>query len=326
MKALEIFLLFFALLCSVYLLMYSAKKVQNGLIIVTKKAHLKEFFLGFLILGIFTNMPETLIALISANSAPELSLGNLLGGAAILLTLGIGSIVVKFGSIRFPRRIFREGDFFVGLIQVFFILFVLIDLEVNLVESIILILFYILYIRSVAHRFNIHVTRSLFGMDIKSFFNVGNAKLYISVFVSVILLLVSANVIVEISKVLATALSIPIALVGIFVLGVGTNIPEIAILLTSNKDDRSEKELALGSVLGSVFIRTIILGVLGLVSGGFVIKDYIVIVPTIVILSLALLMLIVFVLRNKDISRVEGIMLLALYASLIVSEVLILFN
>jgi len=324
MKVLEIFLLFFALLCSVYLLMYSAKRVENSLIKVTKRAHLKEFFLGFLILGIFTNMPETLIAFISANSAPELSLGNLVGGATILLTLGIGSIVIKFGSIKFPRRIFTEGDFIVGLIQVFFILFVLIDLEVNIVESIILILFYILYIRSVSHRFNIHITRSVFNADIRSFFNFGNARLYISVFISVLLLLISANVIVEISKVLATALSIPIALVGIFVLGIGTNIPEIAILLTSNKGARSEKELIFGSILGSIFIRTIILGLLGIVSGGFIIKDYVVIIPTIVILSIALFMLIVFVLRNKDISKVEGIMLVALYISLIVSELLIL--
>jgi len=262
--------------------------------------------------------------LISANTAPELSLGNLVGGATILLTLGIGSIVIKFGSIKFPRRIFTEGDFIVGLIQVFFILFVLIDLEVNVVESIILILFYILYIRSVAHRFNIHVTRSLFGMDIRSFFNFGNAKLYISVFVSVILLLVSANVIVEVSKALSLSLGIPIALVGIFILGVGTNIPEIAILLASKKEARSEKELIFGSILGSVFIRTIILGVLGVVSGGFVIKDYIVIIPTIVILSLALLCLIVFVIRNKDINRIEGIVLMALYFSLIISEILIL--
>ena len=164
----------------------------------------------------------------------------------------------------------------------------------------------------------------MFNADIRSFFNFGNARLYISVFISVLLLLISANVIVEISKVLATALSIPIALVGIFVLGIGTNIPEIAILLTSNKGARSEKELIFGSILGSIFIRTIILGLLGIVSGGFIIKDYVVIIPTIVILSIALFMLIVFVLRNKDISKVEGIMLVALYISLIVSELLIL--
>lgn len=309
----------------IIVLIKSAKQVENNLINVSRKTHFKEFFVGFVILGLLTNLPEAVIVLMSADTAPELSVGNLFGGALILSTLILGLITLKFGTIKFRYK-FEERDLLIGLAQIFFSIVVISDGYVSVVESVLLLVTYLVYIRSVNHKFQFYSRKTLSNFDIRIFLKKGNLKLLVSTTVSILLLVLSAHFIVQVSEQITTSLSIPLAFFGLFVLGIGTNIPEIAILLTANKEQNEEKDLTVGSVLGSIFIRSGLLGLLGIVSGGFIIHDMVILIPTIVILLISTILFGVFSWSNKNLTKFEGTLLISAYIALIISEILVLSN
>ncbi|MCS7317653.1 MAG: hypothetical protein NZZ41_05005 [Candidatus Dojkabacteria bacterium] len=322
----DIFITISILICFLILLIKSAKQLENNIITISKKLKLKEFFLGFLLIGIFTNLPEIAVAIFSVNqNTPSLSVGNLFGGATVLLTLVFGLVAIKFKKIAFKRPLFTESELVIGLLQLMCSLIFISDGYLSIVESLSILIFYLLYIRYISHHFQFKF-RDVFKINLKKFLSGISTSTILSTILSVGLLIIAANFIVELSENLAILLGIPLSLFGLLLLGIGTNLPEIAILLTTDKHDIKEKNLTTGIILGSVFVRNGILGIVGILSGGFILEDKIVFIPTIVILCLTNIIFLLFTWRDRDISREEGLLLVSLYAALMISESVIIFN
>jgi cation:H+ antiporter len=125
---------------------------------------------------------------------------------------------------------------------------------------------------------------------------------------------VAAHFLVEQAVYLATALSIPASLVGLILLSLGTNVPEIVIAIRSLM--RRRADLALGDYLGSATMNTAIFGFLAIGAGTFYLEasEFIM---TAVLLTAGLILMYVFTRTRNRLERWEGIVLLCFYVAFI---------
>lgn len=308
-------LLFLGISILLAILIKSARTLEKEFEHIALGFKLNPFFLGFVVLGFVTSLPEISIAIFSSNKDPSLSMSNLIGATVILLTLLIGGGLIKFGDYEFKRR-FSETDVRAGLLLISFIIISLLDRRISVFEGVILIVLYITYVLHLNHKLN-KGRINLNGLANKGFFR----NFFVGLG-SALILVTAAYFIVQGAIALANNLGISVSLIGIFVLAFGTNLPEITILLTS-KPTLSEKSFAIGNFFGSAVINTGIVGMLAIFSGGFEITNFSAFIPGIVILLFTLVLFAYFSWTGKKLSRNEGYLLIAVYVALVISEILI---
>ncbi|RMD77045.1 hypothetical protein D6810_02175 [Candidatus Dojkabacteria bacterium] len=319
------FYLFFGLL----LLVKSAGYISETLITFANRFKLSEFFVGFVVLSWISSIPEFSIVLNSSTVVPELSVGNLLGAKLVLLSLLTGLSVVKFGNLKFNGR-FSEKDMIVGLLIMGLMIFVSIDGSFAIWEGYLLIALYFIYIITLAIKFKVvpnhfHLTHinlhKVKSSDLKP------VLIIIKILFGGLGAVLSSSIVVSSSINLGSSLGISQALIGLIVLALGTNLTEITVLLTSDVKSISERKLAFGNIIGSATINSMIFGILILAAGGINLssKDYVSIVPTLVILSLCIMGFLRFAWSGRQVTKFEGFLLLGFYFSFFVSEVLINF-
>lgn len=313
----ETLILFGFLLIFLYLLIKGADLVESSFGSIAKRFNISEFFMGIAVLGAVSSLPEISIAVNSSKTIPELSVGNLLGATLVLLTLVIGLTVVKFNNIHFQGH-YKTFDLQLGIALVIVALFTLLDREITELEGLGLFIIFPLYIFKIFLRYREHV-------KLEGTFEISQRKLAVLFFKSLVglfLLLLASTMIVDIVIEISSRIEVNEALVGIFVLAVGTNLPEITILLRTQ--GLEQEKLALGNFLGSAFANTWILGLLTILSKGVVITHFYSLVPVMVILSITLLLFSIFSWSGRKLTIAEGMMLIGLYASFIISEIAIL--
>lgn len=303
-------------------LVKAADFIEDGFVLLARKLKLNEFFVGFGILGVVTTLPELAIVFNTKSVAPEISLANLLGGCFILLTLIIGLAVIEFKEFSFTGK-FNEFDLVFALSIIALSVILLIDKELSFIDGIILLNGYFLYILHIAQEYtpvkkysleHAHVNAlKLFTLMSKAVFGV-------------ILLLVSSSLLVDNLIELADSFAIPNALMGLLFLSIGTNIPELVLLYSAEKKGKNAQKLILGAFIGSATANIGILGVLGIISEGFVIGEFNSIIPLLFMLSVSVLIFLVFSFTERNLTRKEGIVLTSLYFVLFFSEAIMLLS
>lgn len=309
--------LFFILMGLLYLLVKSAELVEGAFVSLARKIRVSEFFIGFVILSIVTSLPELSIAIVSSESDPELSAGNLLGATVILLTLVTGLSAIKYRELKFRGR-FAEKEILMGIMLIYTMILVVLDRYVSVVEGVILASGYVLYIAYINHKFNKHFLAKHKSINVtKLYHSFGRAA------VGVILLIVASSFVVRTAEALAIELQISSTLVGLILLAIGTNVPELTVLLTSGKK-KTEENLALGNIFGSSCVNPGILGLLAILANGIDLVEFVSIVPIIIIMTFSVILFSIFSWTGKKLTSTEGILLLAAYASLLITETIIL--
>ncbi len=314
---LETLSLFSLIAVLIYGLVKSADLIEDGFVLLAKSLKMNEFFIGFVILSAVSNLPEFSIVLSSNNLVPELSVGNLVGGSVIILTLVIGLSVIKFGGIEFKGR-FREKEVVEGLSVMSLSILALYDGNLEVYESLGLMGAYIIYVYLIHNRYknkrNTKATKSV--VDSKKLM-----QMFFKAVVGSILILVCSSLLVDVVIEIGGRIQLNEALVGLFILAIGTNIPEITILLRAKKV--KQKNLALGNFIGSATINVFILGLLGILSQGVDLNasgHFIVLVPVLVIFAMSLIAFLVFSWTGHKLTKTEGAMLIGFYIALLIAE------
>jgi len=300
-------------------MIFGAKIIEKSFIKISARFSINVFFLGFVVLGILTSLPEISIVIFSAKSSPEISLGNLVGGTLVVLTLVLGISAIKYKGIEFRGK-FRRRELFSALFIISLLVFVLLDGKLSVAEGISLILIYLLYAAYIFIRFRNTKRESL----LKRLELVKKTDSIISIFLSlfgVALLLSSAMLTISTIEEIANVVQIPKAIIGLFLLGIGTNLVELFILFTSRP--HGENSLAVGDFLGSVTLNPPTLGLLAILSGGFVISDFVSLIPTLVLVLFAVLFFAILSFTDRILTPREGIILIGVYVSFIITELIV---
>ncbi|HBF67615.1 MAG TPA: hypothetical protein DDW36_04305 [Candidatus Magasanikbacteria bacterium] len=303
-------LLTFALfLFSLFLVIKSADFSVRYSTRLAKNLHLPKYIIGFLIVAIISIFPESFISITSAiQGVPSFGLGTLFGSNVADLTLVFALIVFVSGrrNLTVESKVIKNKLLHIGII----LIPVVFGLNgyYSRIEGVSLIIAGLLF-------FSYVLSKNEYGAKkIKEKFVFADVLLFA---MSMIALLLGSYLTVRYSLVFANDLQVSPLLIGIFIVGLGTTVPELFFSIRAAK--KHHDDLAFGDILGTVMAdATIVLGIMAAISP-FSFNPRLVYV-TGVFMVLAMLLLFYFMKSGKVLTKKEAFFLLLFYTAFVISE------
>jgi len=313
-----IYILIFILSCLI--LIRSGTWVVKSLTRIAQFLGWREFLVASILMAFATSLPEIFIGITAAlHGQPELAFGNIIGSNIIALTLVVGLAAVLAGKLKFGGKILQRSSLYAVAIGVFPLLFLL-DGKISRIDGMVLLVILAVYF----HR--LFLQEKKFTRILVNHFKRERIhfKLFLKdfgVFIAgIILLLLSSEGIVYSSSQLALEFNIPLIFLGLFLVAIGTSMPEIAFGIRSVT--LGHQDMVLGNVIGSVVVNaTLVLGLTVLIHpleiSNF--SPYLVGIAFIIISSIVFL---IFVRTGQEITKKEAVFLLELYALFFLFEII----
>lgn len=294
---------------------------------ISRELKTKTFIVSALLLAVGTSLPELFVGITSAlEGAPELSLGVILGSNISNIAL-IGALsAFIFGQIQIVGNYLKK-DLILAFLAGILPFALLADGVLSRVDGLLLLSVYFVYSLSLfkeryekisqEHRNEGFVYRFLREF---SPVDVVKKKEIARFFISLTLLLFSSDILVKVSKSLAISLGIPIFLIGLILIAIGTSLPELVFSIKSLYGHQIS--MFFGNILGSTVANsTLIIGITAFISPIFVEdgKRYLTIAGA---FAVVFTLFIFFVESKKRLDRWESALLLLFYLVFLLIEIL----
>lgn len=307
------------------LLVKSADLVIVAIRRLSRDTSRKSFIISALILAVGTSFPELSVSITSAlEKASNLTLGVIIGSniANIALIGGITALIAGKISVRGD---YLKRDVWIALVAGVLPLLLVIDRVLSRVDGLILLAVYFAYATSFFRQRFIQIGQeqreeSFIYRFLRKFNHISAEKKRElgKLFVGIALLLFSADTIVKLSLALAHAANIPIFLIGLIILAVGTSLPEFAFSLRSIEEH--EPSMFFGNLLGSTIANsTLIIGVAAVIYPieVIVVSQYTKAVFAFILVFLSFWL---FIRTKHRLDRWEASILILLYVIFIIAE------
>jgi len=285
------------------------------------KTKLGKFALTSLVLGLATSLPELFVGLSSAfNNQSILSLGNVIGANIANLSLVLGGAALVVGLINIKEGFIRR-DIFYAFLAASAPMVLLFDKFLSRIDGLILLVFYIFYqvvIFSERRSGLIKGEVNIVKRFLRKVSQKETRKEIVWIFIGIILLLISANILVILASRLAIAFNLPLFLIGLLIVAAGTTLPELVFSIKTLKE--GQKEMFFGNLLGSIVTNgTLVIGLVALISPFRIqaFSDYL--LATMVFL-ITFGILFFFIKTKRKLERWEGAVLLLVYLLFIFLE------
>jgi cation:H+ antiporter len=252
---------------SVYLALALFVLVKGADIFLTKAKHigaslgLSHFAIGILIVAFGTSLPELASSIVAVvRGSTEIVIANVIGSNITNILFIVGLLAVMTGRIAVDHSLVKTE------LPIFFIataLFVMTisDGTVDRLEALLLLgtfctyLWYLFYEAPTDKSLGAQ-THEHSPVDLKTF---GYALL------GLLGILIGAHYAVEMTVDIATLFSVPVGLVTIAAIAIGTSLPELFVSLQALRS--GEVELAIGNIFGSnAFNLLVVIGIPALIS------------------------------------------------------------
>lgn len=277
------------------------------------KLKLSPFAFSFVFLGILTSTPEFSVGLQSvANDHPEIFVGNLLGGILVIFLVVIPILAVFGNGINLKHELNNKtllATMGVVLAPSLFIL----DKKVTIFEGIILIALYIFLLFLVERKNGIFDRKNDQLMNIKAY----SYKDILKMLLGIGIVFISSSIIVDKTLFFADLLNISAFYICLFVVALGTDLPELSLAVRSVISGK--REIAMGDYIGAAAASTLLFGVFTLLHGGEIITDSNFIITFLFIIAALGLFYLYFRTKNY-ITRGNGLVLLGIYIIFIIVE------
>jgi len=280
---------------------------------------MSSFAIGVLIVGLGTSVPELASSLAGVfNGTNEIVIANVVGSNITNILLIVGVLAALGGPILISKNLLQTELPIFFIATVHFIASVY-DGVIDRVESVLLVgtlIAYVWYLLSSSD--DTDKTESVedrAGVQIKSI---------VFVVLGLAAVLVGANYTVEMAVNIATGLAVPIGLVSIAAIAIGTSLPELFVSLQAIRNN--ETDLAIGNIFGSnAFNILMVVGIPGLLAPSF--GSMTALTADVVVMELGLLVLVAASLilfvsgLARQIQKWEGVMMLLFFAFFLVKLV-----
>lgn len=220
---------------------------------------LNQFTATAVIIALATSLPELGVSVISAlRGSPEIAFGNAVGSNIVNLALIAGITAIWSRVIVFEHDLAEKK--MIWPIAVTFLPFLgLIDGKISRIEGLLLVMIYIWDVKKWLGEKRIGERKPLNWKDKKLWEIGGRGILWITI------LLGSAELVVGMAKNLAIAVNLPLIFVGLFVVAVGTSLPELMFNLGAI--NHHHKSMAIGNIIGSNVVNaTLVIGLAALIK------------------------------------------------------------
>jgi len=221
---------------------------------------LSEFVVGFIIMAFATSIPELFVGITSALAGKSaLALGNVIGANIINLTLVVGIAILLGRGIKIESKKTKTDSLYMVFIAALPMILMIIGGSLSRIDGIILLAAFALYAGRILKQ------RRLFKKEVEDGIKRKDIILTTILFVfSLALLFLSARFVVGYATLLSVDLALPPIIVGLFIISIGTTLPELTFGSRAVLAGRSE--MALGNLIGSVIVNsTLVLGITSII-------------------------------------------------------------
>lgn len=297
------------LLTLFYLLGKSADLVILNIRKIGEKLGIGMFFLG-IVLGFFTSLPELSLGVNAiANDVQAVSLGNLLGGIIVLFGLILGISLILNRKVKTNGEV---AEYRMVVAYIFFPFLMGLDGKLGFVDGLILIVVYLFLLYMFFIKCKNHGCVEFKGGRIRI---LKRCFLIVSGLISV---LVISSWIIKLFIFLFNGLHYSIFLIGLILFSLGTNLPELIVVIRSYH--RHVKELAISNLAGSAMANVVMIGMFAFIKPFHIEVDfsyYALLFFTFLLLASFL----VFYKTGNALSRNEGIVLMFIYFLFLIIQV-----
>lgn len=293
--------------------------IGSGIIVTTvdklaKRLNISSFLISFFVLGAATSTPEFSVGINAVvNKTPQIFVGNYVGGSLIILLFIIPILAIIGNGVDLKHQISPQ-NLILTLSVIALPVVLTLDQKLTYIDAFLCLggyaglYFFIKPDEKLAERFHVHYLfrdQLIFGDLIKILAGAG-------------LVFIAANKIVSETTTLAQIINLSPFVVGLLMLAFGTNLPETTIAAKSAI--LKKKAVAFGNYLGSSAFNTLLLGIMVILSGGYVtIENHAVLTLSIFLVGLVLFFF--FAKSKRYISRQEGLILISLYLTIACLEI-----
>jgi len=278
------------------------------------------FAITGLIVALATSLPELSVGVAAGfRGEPNLSLGNVIGANIANLSLVIGGAALIGGAVTVQGTFLRR-DVFYAFLAGAAPMVLLTDRVLSRIDGLILLSLYGFYqvmvfeeqkrkaaneegfINRLLRRLNHRGTKQELGW----------------IFLGVVLLLFSADMIVRLASKIALSLNIPILLIGLVLVAIGTTLPELTFEIEAIRSH--QPTMVFGNLLGSIVANgTLIIGLVALISPIIIqaFDEYLLATMAFVI---AFGIFYLFVRTKHRLERWEGAFLIGFYLAFVLGE------
>jgi len=305
----------------IYLLSFVGVWVGSGLAIksverLSRTLKVSSFAISFITLGFFTSIGELSVGLNSIiKNDPEIYVGNLIGATIVIFMLTIPLLAILGNSIRITPE-FKGFNLAASLVVISLPVILAMDGRIGRTDSFsVLILFTLLLISVQSRRGLIEKLKSITPKP-----NIKLGKELVKIAFGLATIFISSRFIVEQTLYFSSLLHISPFLISLMVISLGTNIPELSLVLRSAFI--CNHQIAFGNYVGSAAFNTFLLGLLTLIYGNtvYLTNSYLI---SLLFLIFGLITFYYFARTKNTISRLEGVFLLLLYITFISTEIIL---
>jgi len=238
---------------------------------LSDKTKVGRFAITSFLMALATSLPELVVCLAAAlDNQSNLALGNVIGSNIADLSLVIGGAALIGGAVA-VRGLFLRRDVFYAFLAGSAPMVLLFDKSLTRMDGLILLLLYGFYINWVfkERQERLAGTRGeeegLVRRLLRQMSHRGTQKEVGWLFLGLAMLLFAAEMLVRLASKMAIAFNLPLLLIGLFLVAVGTSLPELAFSLKAIR--KHESSMVFGDLLGSVVANgTLIIGLAALIS------------------------------------------------------------
>lgn len=306
----------------IYIICFILVWMGAGLVVSTisklaKSWKISPFIVSFFLLGSLTSLPEVTIGSLAVlGDDPTIFVGNLLGGVIIIFLAIIPLLGIVGNGVKMPRQI-SQPQMLLTLLVVVAPALLTADQIINQWEAVLLLLLYGTLFVFFA------VKQSLFAKVQSTLTRHAsrNIWLLLKVAIGVVLLVGASQQIINSTLFFAEAFTISPFFISLIVVSLGTNIPELSLIVRAVLSGK--KDIALADYLGSATANTLLFAIFTLWHGKTII------LPNHFLQRFAFLgtglVLFFFFAKSKDtLSRKESLVLFSLYIGLVLFELFFL--
>jgi cation:H+ antiporter len=246
------------LVIGLILIVFFADQVIRHAIKLSTLLGINEIVFGFIFIAVSTSLPELSIAFTSSLSGNgEISLGNVIGASIINLTLIFG---VLAGLKKFTLQPNDVKEIIRAISLVSLIAFALVFLnQLWWGFAFLCGCAFFIYVRSIANIYQIEKFR------IRGLRTLETIKSLLAFFISVAVVIISAEWIVKATIEITKAFGLFESLIGASIIALGTTLPELSVALSALR--KNKISMIVGNSMGSIVANsTLIISVAGLVN------------------------------------------------------------
>ena len=288
--------------------------VVSSISSIARSLNISAFTLSFFVLGVLTSLPETTIGLTSLyRGEAAFMVGNLIGGTLVVFLLVIPLLGLFGGKVNLPKVMHRK-QLLLSLITILAPALLIADRSLHLWEGVLLVLLYGLLFVVLSSKESLYekIVARLRSLTHKS------EHRTLKVVAGIIIILIASQFMVNTAEYFAITFDWSPFVVGLIIVALGTNIPELSLVLRASLSGKSE--VALADYIGSAATNTLLIGLFTIFNGASIVLPNHALVR-IVILATSLLLFYVFIRSQKRLTKIEALVLLLIYVIFVVIEI-----